>query len=70
METEILRISDVVRQQREIARAAELLRQGQLVAFPTETVYGIGALGLDMAAVEALYEAKKGGRNRVAFAGK
>ena len=58
METEILRISDVVRQQREIARAAELLRQGQLVAFPTETVYGIGALGLDMAAVEALYEAK------------
>ena len=38
METEILRISDVVRQQREIARAAELLRQGQLVAFPTETV--------------------------------
>ena len=58
METEILRISDVVRQQREIARAAEFLRQGQLVAFPTETVYGIGALGLDMAAVEALYEAK------------
>lgn len=58
METEILRISDVVRQQREIARAAELLRQGQLVAFPTETVYGIGALGLDMAAVEALYEVK------------
>ena len=51
METEILRISDVVRQQREIARAAEFLRQGQLVAFPTETVYGIGALGLDMSAV-------------------
>ena len=59
METEILRISDIIRQKKEIARAAELLRQGQLVAFPTETVYGIGALGLDRAAVEALYEAKK-----------
>ena len=58
METEIVRISDVVRQKREIARAAGLLRQGQLVAFPTETVYGIGALGLDRSAVEALYEAK------------
>ena len=58
METEILRISDVMRQKKEIIQAAGLLRQGQLVAFPTETVYGIGALGLDMTAVEALYEAK------------
>ncbi|MGM9539481.1 L-threonylcarbamoyladenylate synthase [Anaerovibrio sp.] len=58
METEIVRIRDVVKQQREIARAAGILRQGQLVAFPTETVYGIGALGLDRNAVEALYAAK------------
>lgn len=58
METEILRISDVAGQRTAVERAAVLLRQGQLVAFPTETVYGIGALGLDRAAVGALYEAK------------
>ena len=30
-----------------IAAAAQLLREGKLVAFPTETVYGLGANGLD-----------------------
>ncbi|MDE3198227.1 MAG: threonylcarbamoyl-AMP synthase [Acidobacteriota bacterium] len=39
-------------------RAAELLRAGRLVAFPTETVYGLGANALDAAAVERIYEAK------------
>jgi L-threonylcarbamoyladenylate synthase len=42
----------------EIAKAAELLRAGQLVAFPTETVYGLGANALDAAAVQRIYEAK------------
>jgi L-threonylcarbamoyladenylate synthase len=41
-----------------IARGAELLRAGQLVAFPTETVYGLGAHALDPAAVRRIYEAK------------
>ncbi|HEY4217267.1 MAG TPA: L-threonylcarbamoyladenylate synthase [Gemmatimonadaceae bacterium] len=41
-----------------IARAAALLRAGRLVAFPTETVYGLGANALDAAAVERIYEAK------------
>src|SRR5690606_31347521 len=41
-----------------IAEAAEVLRQGGLVAFPTETVYGLGANALDAAAVEAIYTAK------------
>lgn len=41
-----------------IARAAELLRAGQLVAFPTETVYGLGANALDEAAVRRIFEAK------------
>jgi len=41
-----------------IARGAELLRAGQLVAFPTETVYGLGAHALDPAAVQRIYEAK------------
>ncbi len=41
-----------------IARAADLLRDGKLVAFPTETVYGLGADARDDAAVAAIYEAK------------
>lgn len=41
-----------------IAIAAQLLREGRLVAFPTETVYGLGAHALDASAVEAIYRAK------------
>lgn len=41
-----------------IARAADCLRRGGLVAFPTETVYGLGAHALDRAAVRRLFEAK------------
>ncbi len=40
------------------ATAAELIRQGELVAIPTETVYGLGANGLDEAAVAKIFEAK------------
>lgn len=42
----------------EIQHAAELLRQGKLVAFPTETVYGLGANALDLLAVARIFEAK------------
>ena len=41
-----------------VNRAAELLRGGGLVAFPTETVYGLGANALNPAAVAAIYAAK------------
>jgi L-threonylcarbamoyladenylate synthase len=41
-----------------LAEAAELLRRGRLVAFPTETVYGLGANALDASAVARIYEAK------------
>jgi L-threonylcarbamoyladenylate synthase len=41
-----------------VARAAELLRAGSLVAIPTETVYGLGANALDEAAVRRIFEAK------------
>ena len=34
------------------------IRNGKLVVFPTETVYGIGANGLDETAVKKIYEAK------------
>jgi L-threonylcarbamoyladenylate synthase len=41
-----------------IAEAASLLRAGELVAFPTETVYGLGALALDRAALLKIFVAK------------
>ena len=42
----------------DVSRAAALLTAGRLVAFPTETVYGLGANALDSAAVAAVFEAK------------
>lgn len=41
-----------------MARAGEILRNGGLVAFPTETVYGLGANGLDEDASAKIYAAK------------
>ncbi len=41
-----------------LAEAAALLRAGRLVAFPTETVYGLGADGLNPEAVAGIYAAK------------
>jgi L-threonylcarbamoyladenylate synthase len=41
-----------------IAAAASLLRRGQTVAFPTETVYGLGADAANSAAVSLIFEAK------------
>lgn len=51
--TEILRPDAVG-----IARAADLLRQGALVAFPTETVYGLGANATNDRAVASVFDAK------------
>lgn len=42
----------------DIARAGDIIRSGGLVAFPTETVYGLGANALDEEAVRSVYEAK------------
>ena len=53
METLILTTSE-----EDIARAAEILKNGGLVAFPTETVYGLGANALDPDAVRRVYLAK------------
>ncbi len=43
----------------DITRAAEILRSGGIVAFPTETVYGLGANALDPTAVEKIFVAKQ-----------
>ncbi len=42
----------------EVEQAAQILRQGGLLGIPTETVYGLGANGLDAAAVAHIFEAK------------
>lgn len=44
---------------RVIAKAAQVIRAGGLVAFPTETVYGLGANALDAQACARIYEAKQ-----------
>lgn len=42
----------------EVAVAAELLKQGKLVAFPTETVYGLGASAFDEKAILEIFRVK------------
>lgn len=42
-----------------LEKAGELIKQGKIVVFPTETVYGIGTNGLDSQAVKKLYEVKQ-----------
>jgi L-threonylcarbamoyladenylate synthase len=56
--TEILRLNAEQPEPGPIFRAAEALRRGGLVAFPTETVYGLGANALDGHAVQKIFEAK------------
>ena len=45
--------------QKNIERAAAVIRDGGLVAFPTETVYGLGGNALDSGSVARIFEAKK-----------
>jgi L-threonylcarbamoyladenylate synthase len=59
MKTEILRVDRDRPDPRAIARAATCLQRGGLVAFPTETVYGLGVHALDRAAVLRLFAAKQ-----------
>jgi L-threonylcarbamoyladenylate synthase len=58
MRTEVIPISPDHPEPEAIARAAAVLRAGGLVAFPTETVYGLGANALDAAAVGRIFAAK------------
>jgi L-threonylcarbamoyladenylate synthase len=58
MQTEVLRVDPVRPEEAALRRAADVLRGGGLVAFPTETVYGLGANALDAAAVARIFAAK------------
>ena len=57
--TTVVRVDPDRPHHEDIARAAECLRRGGLVAFPTETVYGLGVHAIDRAAVRRLFEAKE-----------
>jgi L-threonylcarbamoyladenylate synthase len=56
--TEVIRVDADRPDPAAIRRAAECLRSGGLVAFPTETVYGLGAHALDRRAVTRLFDVK------------
>ena len=58
MNTKIIKVDGRMLHQDELQEAASILREGGLVAFPTETVYGLGANALDTEAAKKIYEAK------------
>ena len=58
MNTEIVKLDAASIDETAIERAAEIIKNGGLVAFPTETVYGLGANALDAEASKKIYEAK------------
>ncbi len=58
METKIYKIEDCAACFRQIREAAKIIKTGGLVAFPTETVYGLGANACDPNASKKIYEAK------------
>jgi L-threonylcarbamoyladenylate synthase len=59
MRTEQLKIDAQHPEPQLIARAADVLTQGGLVAFPTETVYGLGANAMQASALARIYSAKQ-----------
>lgn len=58
METRLFKINSESPEEEQLLEAAEIIKQGGLVAFPTETVYGLGGNALDPDASARIYEAK------------
>lgn len=58
MKTEVLRVDPENPDENSIRKAASAIRSGGLVAFPTETVYGLGANALDSKAIRGIFAAK------------
>src|SRR5438270_11420729 len=58
METHVCSTSTANDRVAAVGRAVELLRKGEIVALPTETVYGLAADALDPIAVAKIFEAK------------
>ncbi len=58
MQTDVIRLTGMEQDAPVLERAGRIIRAGGLVAFPTETVYGLGGNGLDPAAAGRIYAAK------------
>ncbi len=58
MNTEVIKITDVAQQKSEVEKAARLLKEGEAVAIPTETVYGLAANALDPDAIAKIFTVK------------
>lgn len=58
MKTKLVKVQQIEDCLMQMKEAAELIRRGEVVAFPTETVYGLGGNGLLEEAVHKIYEAK------------
>lgn len=58
IQTQVIKLNRNSFTAEDLAPAAALLKSGALVAFPTETVYGLGANALDETAAKRIYEAK------------
>ncbi len=59
MDTQILTVNANKPNSLVISKAANIIRDGELVAFPTETVYGLGANALDPVAVDRIFTVKE-----------
>lgn len=58
IETKIIKLNKINLEEKLILEGAKFIKEGKLVAFPTETVYGLGANGLDEEAVKKIFIAK------------
>jgi len=61
---EILKIDTDYPEKEKMAKAANFIKKGKLVAFPTETVYGLGVAGLNSEAIKLLSQVKKRPKNK------
>src|SRR6266478_3280857 len=58
IQTEVIAVDPVHPEPQVIERAAKLLREGEIVVFPTETVYGLGGAAFQTTALERIFAAK------------
>ncbi|TWT27643.1 L-threonylcarbamoyladenylate synthase [Planomicrobium sp. CPCC 101110] len=58
METKTILVDKNENVEKSYSQAVEMLRSGEVVAFPTETVYGLGAVATDLEAVDKIFKAK------------
>lgn len=64
MQTEVIKVDNQKPNKDVLEKAAKIIKKGGLVAFPTETVYGLGADYLNKKAIQKLYKVKKRPKNK------